>query len=105
MESMVEVRSERVQQSIQGVVIQRTRLKLLFIPVFTSILVWACLVQLWHMRLLSGFTRVTKASVRVDETVHSTTPSESLFDRILNSDVVMGFLTSLSFICYVYTFE
>ncbi|XP_015064033.1 rhamnogalacturonan I rhamnosyltransferase 1-like isoform X2 [Solanum pennellii] len=74
MESMVEVRSERVQQSIQGVVIQRTRLKLLFIPVFTSILVWACLVQLWHMRLLSGFTRVTKASVRVDETVHSTTP-------------------------------
>ncbi|XP_025885618.1 uncharacterized protein [Solanum lycopersicum] len=74
MESMVEVRSERVQQSIQRVVIQRTRLKLLFIPVFTSILVWACLVQLWHMRLLSGFTRVTKASVRVDETVHSTTP-------------------------------
>ncbi|XP_006365303.1 uncharacterized protein At1g04910-like isoform X1 [Solanum tuberosum] len=74
MESVVQVKSERVQQSIQGVVIQRTRLKLWFIPVFASILVWACLVQLWHMRLLSGFTRVTKVSVRVDETMHSTTP-------------------------------
>ncbi|XP_049399967.1 rhamnogalacturonan I rhamnosyltransferase 1-like isoform X2 [Solanum stenotomum] len=74
MESVVQVKSERVQQSIQGVVIQRTRLKLWFIPVFASILVWACLVQLWHMRLLSGFTRLTKVSVRVDETMHSTTP-------------------------------
>ncbi|KAL3347698.1 hypothetical protein AABB24_021396 [Solanum stoloniferum] len=74
MESVVQVRSERVQQSIQGVVIQRTRLKLWFIPVFASILVWACLVQLWHMRLLSGFTRVTKVSGCVDETMHSTTP-------------------------------
>ncbi|XP_055814641.1 rhamnogalacturonan I rhamnosyltransferase 1-like [Solanum dulcamara] len=68
MESVVQV---RVQPPLQGVVIHRTRLKLWFITICSSILLWTCLVQLWHLRLLSGFNRLTKVSVRVDETMHS----------------------------------
>ncbi|CAN4123878.1 unnamed protein product [Withania somnifera] len=71
MESVVQV---RLQQPFQRQVIQRTRLKLWFITICASILIWTCLVQLWHLRLLSGFTGSTKLSVRVDETMHFPPP-------------------------------
>ncbi|KAF3682484.1 putative transmembrane emp24 domain-containing protein p24delta9-like [Capsicum annuum] len=81
MESVIQqVRSERVQP-----LIQRTRLKIWFVTICASILTWTCLVQLWHLRVLSGFTSLTKLSVRVDETVHSPPPpllpSKSLGDK------------------------
>lgn len=89
MESVVPVRSERVQQQplLQGAVVQRTRLKLWFITICASVLIWTCLVQLWHLRLLSDFNPLTNVSVRVDETMHSPLPSESFM--CLNLDVVM----------------
>ncbi|CAN4122134.1 unnamed protein product [Withania somnifera] len=76
-ESEVHFRSEKV---LQGQVIQRTRLKVLFIRVCSSILIWTCLVQLiavWELynpRLFSGFIDYTKLSVHVEETLPSPLP-------------------------------
>ncbi|KAJ8565347.1 hypothetical protein K7X08_007923 [Anisodus acutangulus] len=74
MESVVQVRSEKVQNLQQGPVILRTRLKVWFITICAIILIWTGVVQLWHLRLLSGFTRLTKLSVCVDETMQSLPP-------------------------------
>ncbi|XP_061369684.1 rhamnogalacturonan I rhamnosyltransferase 1-like [Gastrolobium bilobum] len=61
----MEVRSEGIQvrcDKIQGPVIPRTRLRIWFIRVCSSIVLWTCLVQvvtvseLWHSRLISGIT-------------------------------------------------
>lgn len=87
-ESEVHVRSEKVLP-LQGQMIQRTRLKVLFVRVCSSILIWTCLVQLiavWELynpRLFSGFTSyTTKLSVHVEETLPTPLPllpaSESL---------------------------
>lgn len=88
----MEVRSESVAVPVRsdklppagGQVIQRTRLQVWFIRVCTSILVWTCLVQLvtvgelWHPRLLNGFsTRLNgsgTASFRVEESVQPPPP-------------------------------
>jgi len=60
--------------------IQRTRLKVWFIRVCSSILLWTCLVQLfalgelWHPRFFAGISQKTSqispvTSVRVDQVV------------------------------------
>ncbi|OIT26996.1 PREDICTED: uncharacterized protein At1g04910 [Nicotiana attenuata] len=78
-ESEVHIRSEKVPLQ-QGQVIQRTRLKVWFIRVCSSILIWTCLVQLiavwelYHPRLFSGFAGYTKLSVHVEETLPSPLP-------------------------------
>ncbi|MCD7460729.1 Rhamnogalacturonan I rhamnosyltransferase 1 [Datura stramonium] len=78
-ESEVHVRSEKVLP-LQGQMIQRTRLKVWFIRVCSSILIWTCLVQLiavwelYHPRLFSGFAGYTKLSVHVEETLPSPLP-------------------------------
>nr|XP_004239107.1 O-fucosyltransferase 3 [Solanum lycopersicum] len=76
-ESEVHVRSEKVLP-LQGQMIQRTRLKVYFVRVCSSILIWTCLVQLiavWELynpRWFSGFTGyTTKVSVHVEETLPS----------------------------------
>ncbi|KAL5123319.1 O-fucosyltransferase 3 [Glycine soja] len=62
---MKEVRSEGIQvrcDKLQSSVIPRTRLRVWFIRVCSSIVVWTCLVQLmtvselWHSHLISGIT-------------------------------------------------
>ncbi|CAA0825592.1 O-fucosyltransferase family protein [Striga hermonthica] len=67
------IRSERSSEKLpplQGPVIQRTRLQVWFIRVCSSILIWTCLVQLvavgelWHPRLLTGYSGYTKMSAR-----------------------------------------
>ncbi|CAN4124522.1 unnamed protein product [Withania somnifera] len=78
-ESEVHVINEKVLP-LQGQVTQRIRLKVLFIRVCSSILIWTCLVQLiavWELynpRLFSGFTGYTKLSVHVEETLSSPLP-------------------------------
>ncbi|KAL8035504.1 hypothetical protein ABFX02_12G100900 [Erythranthe guttata] len=68
---MEAVRSERNAEKLpplQGPVMQRTRLQVWFIRVCSSILIWTCLVQLaavgelWHPRVLTGYTGPTKMS-------------------------------------------
>ncbi|KAL3654253.1 Rhamnogalacturonan I rhamnosyltransferase 1 [Castilleja foliolosa] len=67
------IRSERSLEKLpplQGPVMQRKRLKVWFIRVCSSILIWTCLVQLvavgelWHPRLLTGYSGFTKMSAR-----------------------------------------
>ncbi|KAJ1423677.1 hypothetical protein SESBI_12317, partial [Sesbania bispinosa] len=61
----MEIRSEGIQvrcDKLQGPVIPRTRLRIWFIRVCSSIVLWTCLVQLvtvselWHSHLISGIT-------------------------------------------------
>lgn len=61
----MEVRSEGIQvrcDKFSGPVIPRTRLRIWFIRVCSSIVLWTCLVQLvtvselWHSHLISGIT-------------------------------------------------
>lgn len=61
----MEVRSEGIQvrcDKFPGPVIPRTRLRIWFIRVCSSIVLWTCLVQLvtvselWHSHLISGIT-------------------------------------------------
>ena len=61
----MEVRSEGIQvkcDKLQGPVIPKTRLRIWFIRVCSSIVLWTCLVQLvtvselWHSHLISGIT-------------------------------------------------
>lgn len=85
----MEVRSEsvppvRCDKLPGGQVIQRTRLQVWFIRVCTSILIWTCLVQLvtvgelWHPRLINGFSNRLNGSgavsFRVEETVQPPPP-------------------------------
>ena len=61
----MEVRSEGIQvrcDKLQAPVIPRTRLRIWFIRVCSSIVLWTCLVQLvtvselWHSHFISGIT-------------------------------------------------
>lgn len=92
----MEVRSEALQfrcDKLTAPVIQRTRLRVWFIRVCSSILLWTCIVQLvavgelWHPQMLTGIsnrmTWLTPYPLRVEEAVHFPPPlvpaSEFLF--------------------------
>ncbi|KAL6513936.1 Rhamnogalacturonan I rhamnosyltransferase 1 [Orobanche hederae] len=72
---MEAIRSERSLEKLpplQGPVMQRTRLQVWFIRVCSSILIWTCLVQLvavgelWHPRLLTGYSGFSKMAARLE---------------------------------------
>lgn len=76
----MEVRSEGIQvrcDKLQSSVIPRTRLRVWFIRVCSSIVVWTCLVQLmtvselWHSHLISGITNgiyhITQVQLPIQE--------------------------------------
>uniref|UniRef100_A0A0R0LDI6 O-fucosyltransferase family protein n=1 Tax=Glycine max TaxID=3847 RepID=A0A0R0LDI6_SOYBN len=76
----MEVRSEGIQvrcDKLQSPVIPRTRLRIWFIRVCSSIVVWTCLVQLvtvselWHSHLISGITNgiyhITQVQLPIQE--------------------------------------
>ncbi|PIN03930.1 hypothetical protein CDL12_23537 [Handroanthus impetiginosus] len=95
---MEAVRSERSMEKLpplQGQVTQRTRLQVWFIRVCSTILIWTCLVQLvavvelWHPRLLNGFSGFTKMSVYGKESLPSWPPPILLPARNYTSN---GFL-------------
>lgn len=73
----MEVRSE----SVQHAKVPRTRLKVWFIRVCSSILIWTCLVQLvavgelWRPQLLTGLSsRFTRLSIQVEQPLASPPP-------------------------------
>lgn len=83
----MEVRSEALQfrcDKLTAPVIQRTRLRVWFIRVCSSILLWTCIVQLvavgelWHPQMLTGIsnrmTWLTPYPLRVEEAVHFPPP-------------------------------
>ncbi|KAL3631193.1 Rhamnogalacturonan I rhamnosyltransferase 1 [Castilleja foliolosa] len=83
---MEAIRSERSLgklSPLQGPVMQRTRLQVWFIRVCSSILIWTCLVQLvavgelWHPRLLTGYSGFTKMSRRERSLLPSYPPARN----------------------------
>lgn len=89
----VQTRSGEKVASLQGAqVIQRTRLRVWFIRVCSSIFIWTCLVQLvavaefWRPRSLVGFAGLAKLSARVEDNFPSPPPLPPASE--LNSEVV-----------------
>ncbi|XP_031123409.1 rhamnogalacturonan I rhamnosyltransferase 1-like [Ipomoea triloba] len=77
----VQGRSGEKMASLQGAqVIQRTRLRVWFIRVCSSILIWTCLVQLvavaefWRPRSLVGVAGLAKLSARIEDKLPSPPP-------------------------------
>ncbi|KAL0408714.1 UNVERIFIED_CONTAM: Rhamnogalacturonan I rhamnosyltransferase 1 [Sesamum radiatum] len=82
--------------SLQGQLIQRTRLQVWFLRVCSTILIWTCLVQLvavgemWHPRLLTGFPGFIKIlSLQICDMV--------TIARLLNLTLVVPELDKTSF--------
>ncbi|XP_019170918.1 PREDICTED: uncharacterized protein At1g04910-like [Ipomoea nil] len=90
----VQGRSGEKMASLQ--VIQRTRLRVWFIRVCSSILIWTCLVQLvalaefWRPRSLVGVAGLTKLSARIEDKLPSPPPPPLPPARNYTSN---GFLT------------
>ncbi|MBA0613329.1 hypothetical protein Godav_013779 [Gossypium davidsonii] len=79
-ENSIQVRSDKFPSTV----IPRTRLQVWFFRVCSSILLWTCLVhivavaELWHPRLLTGFTSriswITRPPLRLQHSLHSPPP-------------------------------
>ncbi|KAG5087899.1 hypothetical protein JHK86_000511 [Glycine max] len=109
----MEVRSEGIQvrcDKLQSPVIPRTRLRIWFIRVCSSIVVWTCLVQLvtvselWHSHLISGITNgiyhITQVQLPIQED-NGVAQSPPVFlppiARFLNLTLVVPELDKTSF--------
>ena len=88
----MEVRSEGIQvrcDKLQGPVIPKTRLRIWFIRVCSSIVLWTCLVQLvtvselWHSHLISGITNgiyhITQVQLPIQGDNDGVSPSPPVF--------------------------